>query len=94
MHVSNGAAASFLDSLPLLHPFGLLQCHDIFVKEASQYQRSFRGPGKYDGSVVNWVNGVTARRRRPPQRLRSRATRRFTHREGSNIMTLIARLQE
>jgi hypothetical protein len=93
MHISNGAASSFLDSLPLLHPFGLLQCHDIFVKEASQYQTSFRGPGKYDGSVVNWVNGaiLAAVGRRHGYEVEYET---FTHREGSNIMTMIARLQE
>ena len=93
MHISNGAASSFLDSLPLLHPFGLLQCHDIFVTDASQYQRSFRGPGKYDGSVVNWVNGVVlaAVGRRNGYEVDYET---FTHREGSNIMTLIARVQE
>ena len=31
MQVSNGAAASFVDTLPLLHPHGVLECHDIFV---------------------------------------------------------------
>jgi len=93
MHISNGAASSFLDSLPLLHPFGLLQCHDIFVTDASQYQRSFRGPGKYDGSVVNWVNGavLAAVGRRNGYEVEYET---FTHREGSNIMTMIARLQE
>jgi hypothetical protein len=93
MHISNGAASSFIDSLPLLHPFGLLQCHDIFVTDASQYQRSFRGPGKYDGSVVNWVNGVVlaAVGRRNGYDVEYET---FTHREGSNIMTMIARLQE
>jgi hypothetical protein len=57
MHVSNGALASFADTLPLLHPFGRLQCHDLFVTAPDQYQAGFHGPGKYDGSVVNWVNG-------------------------------------
>ena len=57
MHVSNGALASFADTLPLLHPFGRLQCHDLFVTAPGQYQAGFHGPGKYDGSVVNWVNG-------------------------------------
>ena len=57
MHVSNGAAASFADTLPLLHPLGMLQCHDLFVTDIHQYLNGFRGPGKYDGSVVNWVNG-------------------------------------
>jgi hypothetical protein len=93
MHISNGAASSFLDSLPLLHPFGLLQCQDIFVTDASQYQRSFRGPGKYDGSVVNWVNGavLAAVGRRNGYEVEYET---FTHREGSNIMTMIARVQE
>ena len=31
MHVSNGALASFADTLPLLHPFGRLVCHDLFT---------------------------------------------------------------
>ena len=35
----------------------MLQCHDLFVTDMHQYPNGFRGPGKYDGSVVNWVNG-------------------------------------
>jgi hypothetical protein len=27
------------------------------VTDPHQYRTGFRGPGKYDGSVVNWVNG-------------------------------------
>jgi hypothetical protein len=57
MHVSNGAVASFADSLRLLHPRGALVCHDLFVTGVDGYRTGFRGPGKYDGSVVNWVNG-------------------------------------
>jgi hypothetical protein len=57
MHVSNGALASFTDTLPLLHPFGRLLSHDLFLTEPGQYHAGFYGPGKYDGSVVNWVNG-------------------------------------
>jgi hypothetical protein len=57
MHVANGAAQSFAETLPLLHPYGWLQCHDIVVTDVHQYRTGFRGPGKYDGSVVNWVNG-------------------------------------
>jgi hypothetical protein len=57
MHVANGAATSFAETLPLLHPYGRLQCHDIFVTDVHQYRTGFRGPGKYDGSIVNWVNG-------------------------------------
>jgi hypothetical protein len=57
MHVSNGALASFADTLPLLHPFGRIVCHDLFTTAPGDYHSGFFGPGKYDGSVVNWVNG-------------------------------------
>jgi hypothetical protein len=93
MHVSNGAAASFVDSLPLLHPFGILQCHDIFVTDIQSYQTSFRGPGKYDGSVVNWINGplLAAIGRRSGYDVKYES---FAHRTGSNIITMTARVQE
>jgi hypothetical protein len=61
MHVNNGALASFADTLPLLHPSGRIQCHDLFLTERHQYRTGFYGPGKYDGSVVNWVNGPLLR---------------------------------
>ena len=70
--VSNGAAASFLDTLPLLHPLGLFTCLDLFVTDLEQYGTGFRGPGKYDGSTVNWVNGPI---------LRTTAARRGYHLE-------------
>ncbi|HLF76932.1 MAG TPA: SAM-dependent methyltransferase [Dehalococcoidia bacterium] len=91
MHISNGAAASFVDSLPLLHPFGILQCLDIFTTDISQYQ-TFRGPGKYDGSVVNWCNGplLAAVGRRKGYDVNFSTFQR----SGSNIQTLTARIQE
>jgi hypothetical protein len=61
MHVNNGALSSFAETLPLLHPYGRLQCHDLFVTEVHEYHSGFFGPGKYDGSVVNWVNGPLLR---------------------------------
>jgi hypothetical protein len=42
----------------LLHPRGYLQVQDIFVTKLEEYGRMFRGPGKMDGSIVNWVNGA------------------------------------
>jgi hypothetical protein len=57
MHVGNAAVASFVEVLQLLHPYGRLQCHDLFVTSTEQYRSGYRGPGKYDGSAVNWVNG-------------------------------------
>ena len=93
MHVSNGAATSFADTLPLLHPHGVLQCHDLFVTDMHQYVNGFRGPGKYDGSVVNWVNG---------RLLAAIGNRRgfdvtfnaFAHRTGANVLTMQAHARD
>jgi hypothetical protein len=60
-HVSRGAAESFVHTIPLLHPRGFLQVQDIFVTDMHEYRHGFRGPGKLDGSVVNWVNGALLR---------------------------------
>ena len=57
-HLSSGALESFLNTVPLLHPRGYLQVQDIFVTKLDDYGRMFRGPGKMDGSIVNWVNGA------------------------------------
>lgn len=93
MHVNNGALASFVESLRLLHPFGSLVCHDIFVTDVAAYRCLFRGPGKYDGSVVNWVNGP----------LLAHVGRRhgfdvtyapFAHRSGGNIVTMTAQVRD
>ncbi len=59
--LSNGAAQSFLNTLPLLHPRGYLQVQDIFVPTMAEYRSGFRGPGKMDGSVLSWVNGALLR---------------------------------
>ena len=52
------ALESFLNTLPLLHPRGYLQVQDIFVTDLDQYRLGFYGPGKLDGSLLNWVNGA------------------------------------
>ena len=57
-HISRGAVESFVNTVPLLHPRGYLQVQDIFVTSMDEYRQGFRGPGKLDGSVVNWVNGA------------------------------------
>ncbi|MGH9021884.1 MAG: hypothetical protein ACRDV9_02075 [Acidimicrobiia bacterium] len=93
MHVSNGAVSSFAGTLPLLHPFGQIQCHDLFVTDVGQYQTGFRGPGKYDGSVVNWVNGLLL------ERIGARRGFKvcfapFRHREGSNVQTLTVNMRD
>jgi len=92
-HASNGAVSSFLDTLPLLNPYGFLTCHDLFVTDLAQYRSAFRGPGKYDGSVVNWVNGPV---------LSAAASRRgyhvtfepFAHGSRSPIVTAVARARD
>src|SRR5215471_4245245 len=93
MHVSNGALSSFADTLPLLHPFGRVVCHDLFTTGHDQYRTGFFGPGKYDGSTVNWINGPL---------LQLFASRRgfdvsfapFKERPGSNIKTLTAQVRD
>lgn len=57
-HVSSGALESFVNTIPLLHPRGYLQVQDIFVTDLNAYRMGFYGPGKLDGSIVNWVNGA------------------------------------
>jgi hypothetical protein len=60
-HLSTGALESFRNTLPLLRPRGYLQVQDIFVTDLNDYRMGFYGPGKLDGSIVNWVNGVLLR---------------------------------
>ncbi|MCE0768459.1 hypothetical protein LWC35_37035 [Pseudonocardia kujensis] len=93
MHVNNGALASFVDSLMLLHPFGKLVCHDLFVTEIDGCRTRFRGPGKYEGSVVNWINGpllahVGRRRGFDVQ------YEKFRHRTGGNVVTMTAQARD
>lgn len=92
-HVSNGAVSSFSETIDLLHPYGQLVCHDLFVDDPRSATSVYRGPGKYDGSVVNWVNGPLiqhlGRRRGLEASLAS-----FQHRAGSKVLTLTARVAE
>lgn len=57
MHLNEMALKSFMNTVPLLHPRGIFQVQDLLITDLEQYYTAFRGPGKYDGSVVNWVNG-------------------------------------
>ncbi|MBV9060896.1 MAG: hypothetical protein JOZ09_17340 [Pseudonocardiales bacterium] len=93
MHVNNGAVASFVDTVPLLHPYGRLICYDLFVTDLHSYRTSFRGPGKYDGSVVNWLNGPLLAHigRRKGFDV---DYQRFAHRTGTNIVTMTAQVRD
>jgi hypothetical protein len=86
VHLSSVAVESFVNTLTLLHPAGVFQVLDIFVREAAQYS-SFRGPGKLDGSIVNWLNGPLFRA--IGERLGFHVSLEpFPYREGSNTVVL------
>jgi hypothetical protein len=93
MHVNNGTLSSFADTLPLLHSYGRLQCHDLFLTDRRQYRTGFYGPGKYDGSVVNWVNGpllqLIGNRRGFDVRFSP-----FKQRPSANVKTLTAQARD
>jgi hypothetical protein len=93
MHVNNGAVASFVDTVPLLHPYGRLICHDLFVTDVHAYRTGFRGPGKYDGSIVNWLNGPLLAHigRRKGFDV---DYQRFAHRTGTNIVTMTVQVRD
>ena len=93
LHVNNGALSSFAETLPLLHPFGRLQCHDLFLTDVRQFNTGFYGPGKYDGSVVNWINGPLLHRIASRSGFDLRITP-FAQRPTSNVKTLTAQVRE
>ena len=35
----------------------MLEVVDLFVQRIEEYEQRFKGPAKYDGSTVNWLNG-------------------------------------
>jgi len=93
MHVSNGALSSFADTLPLLHPFGKIVCHDLFTTTTRDYRAGFYGPGKYDGSVVNWVNGPLLQLLASRRGFEARFSP-FTQRPASNVKTLTVHVRD
>jgi hypothetical protein len=93
LHVNNGTVSSFVDTLKLLHPYGRLIAHDLFVRDVDEYRSAFRGPGKYEGSVVSWINGPLL------THIASRVGFEvtcvpFAHRKGTNIMTMTAQARD
>jgi hypothetical protein len=54
MHVSNGALGSFTGTLPLLDPFGRIQCHDLFLTGRQQYRTGSTAPASTTGP---WSTG-------------------------------------
>lgn len=72
IHLSNRAIEGGLQILKLLHPQGVLEIIDLLVTEISEYHHvpprmsaktgrplyrsGFKGPAKYEGSAVDWIN--------------------------------------
>jgi hypothetical protein len=72
-----------------MHHQGVVVAQDLFVREISQYA-AYRGPGKLEGSIVNWLNGPVFQL--VGQRSGFRVTvEPFAYREGSNTVVLSAR---
>jgi hypothetical protein len=93
MHLSTAALQSFVNTLPLLHPRGMFQVQDLFVRDLSQYQGAFRGPGKMDGSIVNWLNGPLFRMLADHLGYNVHLEP-FRYREGSNTVVLTTSQKE
>jgi hypothetical protein len=58
-----------------------------------QYRTGFYGPGKYDGSVVNWVNGPLLRHVAGRAGFDVAITP-FAQRPSANVKTLTAQVRE
>ncbi len=57
VHVNQHAIAGFVKLLDSLHAYGSLEVVDLFVQRIDEYEHRHKGPAKYDGSTVNWLNG-------------------------------------
>ncbi|MGE3499594.1 MAG: methylenetetrahydrofolate reductase C-terminal domain-containing protein [Candidatus Binatia bacterium] len=57
VHLNQAALAGFAQLLPMLQAHGTLEIVDLFVQRLEEYGHAFKGPAKYDGSTVNWLNG-------------------------------------
>jgi hypothetical protein len=92
VHMSTVAVESFAQTLQLLHHEGVLVVQDLFIRDVTQYA-AFRGPGKLEGSIVNWLNGPIF------EIVGGRSgfhvtVEPFTHREKSNTVVLTARQRD
>jgi hypothetical protein len=92
VHTSTVAVESFAQTLRLLHHEGVLVAQDIFVREVGQYA-AFRGPGKLEGSVLNWLNGPIFQLVGEHSGFRV-SVEPFPFREGSNTVVLTARSRD
>jgi hypothetical protein len=89
VHMSTVAVESFAQTLQLLHHEGVLVAQDLVIRDVSQYA-AYRGPGKLEGSIVNWLNGPIFEL--VGARLGFRINvEPFAFRENSNTVVLTAR---
>lgn len=87
MRVNNGAVASFVDTIPLLHPYGRLICHDLFVTDVHAYRTGFRSPGKIvSGGELRRDNDIDYFLARVPE-VRIPVTRQHTDRPIKSSFT-------
>lgn len=92
VHTSTVAIESFAQTLALLHHEGVIVAQDLFVRDTGQYA-AYRGPGKLEGSIVNWLNGPVFQRVGERGGFRV-AVEPFAYRAGSNTAVLEARSRD
>ncbi len=92
VHASTVAVESFAQTLGLLHHEGVLVAQDLFVRETGQYG-SYRGPGKLEGSIVNWLNGPVFQLVGERSGFRVQVEP-FAFREKSNTVVMTARQRD
>ncbi len=89
VHLNQKAVEGFVELLNVLHPNGVLEVVDLFVQRIEQYYQAFKGPAKYDGSTVNWLNGPLFREvgEQLGYQVRFHAFKPFSAKSASVIMT-------
>ncbi len=95
VHLNQEALAGFTQLLEMLHPHGVLEVVDLFVQRIEEYEHRFKGPAKYDGSTVNWLNGPLFREvaERLGYHVRFNGFKPFDHKSASVIMLASADVQ-
>ena len=58
LYLSDRAVHGCLQLLALLHSRGALEITDILLRDVGSGYPVYRGPAKFDGSVVEWFNGA------------------------------------
>ena len=64
------------------------------MTDTHRYRTGFRGPGKYDGSVVNWINGPLLAHVGAPRWASTSASSRSATGRARNIVTMTAQVRD